>query len=106
MSELRYLAIWQFQVKNDCVADFERIYGPNGLWAQLFRQSSEYLGTELVRDLDRSGKYLTIDRWTSREALQKFKRQFAVEYAALDKTCDQLTASEDLVGDFESIKNE
>ena len=102
MSEPHYLAIWEFRVKADCVADFERIYGRDGLWAQLFRQSSEYLGTELVRDLEGAGRYLTIDRWTSREALQRFKQVYAAEYAELDKACENLTETEASLGNFES----
>lgn len=102
MPEPHYLAIWEFQVKAGCAADFERIYGSDGLWAQLFRRSSDYFGTELVRDLEDSGRYLTVDRWTSREALQRFKREYAAEYGALDKACEKLTEREILLGDFES----
>jgi hypothetical protein len=102
MTELHYLAIWEFQVKADCVAEFERLYGHEGLWEQLFRRSSEYLGTELVREVGRSGKYLTIDRWTSLEALPHFKQEYAAEYAALDKRCEKLTETEAPLGNFES----
>ena len=102
MTESHYLAVWEFHVRAECVSDFETIYGPGGLWIQLFRRSSLYLGTELVRDLERAGRYLTIDRWTSREALRHFKQQFVAEYAALDQACERLTESETLVGDFES----
>src|ERR1700690_3457516 len=106
MTDSHYLAVWEFHVRAECVSDFETIYGPDGLWAQLFRRSTLYLGTELVRDLERAGRYLTIDRWASREALRQFKLQFAAEYAALDQTCERLTESEALVGDLESIRNE
>jgi hypothetical protein len=101
VTEQHYLAIWEFQVRAECVPEFEKIYGPDGQWAQLFRRSPLYFGTELVRDLERAGRYLTIDRWISREALRQFKRQFAADYAALDETCERLTESETQVGDFE-----
>ena len=102
MSDRHYLAVWEFQVKAECVGEFESVYGRDGLWAQLFRRSSDYLGTELVRDLERAGRYLTIDRWSSREALREFKLRFAGEYAALDETCERLTEAEKLLGEFES----
>jgi hypothetical protein len=101
-----WVAVWEFQVKLESFAEFERIYGPDGLWSKLFRQSSAYLGTELLRDTERTGRYLTIDRWISPEALHQFKQQHAEEYAALDKTCERLTASEAIVGKFESITAE
>ena len=102
MSETLYFAIWEFRVKPESVAEFEHVYGPDGLWSQLFRRSSAYRGTELLRDADRSGRYLTIDRWVSREALRQSKQQYAEEYAALDKTCERMTESEAMLGDFES----
>jgi len=101
MTEPHYLAIWEFHVKTECASEFERVYGSHGPWAQLFRRSPEYLGTELVRDLSRAGRYLTMDRWTSHEALGHFKRQFAEEYAALDKECERMTQAEAMIGDFE-----
>jgi len=101
-----YLAVWEFQVRAECVAEFEKIYGPDGQWAKLFRRSPMYLGTELVRDLERAGRYVTIDRWISREALRQFKQQFAADYAALDETCERLTELEARVGDFETSSPE
>ena len=82
---------------------FEETYGPNGAWGQLFRQSPDYLGTELIRDLDHLGRYLTLDHWTSRESLHRFKQAHQSAYAALDKQCESLTEKETFLGDFESV---
>ena len=98
-----YIALWEFQVKPDSIPAFEETYGPDGAWAQLFRQSPDYLGTELVRDLDHPGRYLTLDHWTSREALHRFKQDHQSAYSALDKQCESLTEKEVFLGDFESI---
>ena len=57
--------VWEFLISKESRLEFESIYGPGGPWAELFRQSPNYLGTELLRDLSRPGRYLTIDRWTS-----------------------------------------
>jgi heme-degrading monooxygenase HmoA len=103
MRALRFTAVWEFQVKPEAIAVFESIYGPAGAWAQLFRQSPDYRGTELIRDLDRPGRYLTLDHWTSREALQGFKQVNHAEYAALDKQCQSLTEREGSLGDFGSV---
>jgi heme-degrading monooxygenase HmoA len=102
MSEPLYLAVWEFQVRPESREEFELNYGPDGLWSKLFRHSAAYLGSELLRDVARAGRYLTIDRWTSREAFRQFKRQYAAEYAALDKGFERLTESEAFIGDFES----
>jgi quinol monooxygenase YgiN len=103
MNGVRFTAVWEFQVKPEAVSAFESIYGPDGAWAQLFRQSPDYRGTELVRDLDRLGRYLTLDHWTSREALRRLKQDLHAEYAALDQQCESLTEREVLLGNFESL---
>lgn len=102
MCAANFTAIWEFHVKPETRSEFERIYGPDGDWAQLFRRSPDYRGTILLCDRDHH-KYVTLDRWNSREALQQFKRQYQVDYAALDKKCENLTEKETFIGDFESV---
>ena len=45
-----FVVVWRFEIAEEKVAAFESAYGPEGNWAQLFRKSPEYLGTELLRD--------------------------------------------------------
>jgi quinol monooxygenase YgiN len=104
MPVVHFTAIWEFQVKPEAMSAFEEIYGPDGAWVQLFRQSPDYRGTELIRDLDRPGRYLTLDYWTSREALRRLKQDLHFEYAVLDKQCESLTEREVFVGDFERVE--
>jgi quinol monooxygenase YgiN len=98
-----FVALWEFQVKPDSISAFEKVYGPNGAWAQLFRQSPDYLGAELIRDLDHPGRYATLDRWTSREALHEFKQAHRSAYQQLDQQCESLTEREDFLGDFNDV---
>jgi heme-degrading monooxygenase HmoA len=96
-----YLTIWEFEIKPESRGQFEEIYGPDGAWARLFRQSPDYLGTKLTCDLTRPRRYLTLDYWTSREAFHKFKRVHAAEYETLDRQCESLTEHEAMIGEFE-----
>ena len=52
--------------------EFERVYGPNGEWAEFFRRGKGYIGTELLRDVEVPGRYLVIDRWESAESYNAF----------------------------------
>jgi heme-degrading monooxygenase HmoA len=52
--------------------EFERVYGPEGEWAQFFRGGRGYVGTELLRDVELPGRYLVVDRWETREAYNDF----------------------------------
>jgi heme-degrading monooxygenase HmoA len=60
--------------------DFARAYGPDGDWAQFFRQGTGFIGTELLRDVDEPDRYLVIDRWKSADAYNAFLAEFGDEY--------------------------
>ena len=95
-----FVVVWQFEIAEEKVSAFEAAYGPDGAWAQLFRRSADYKGTELLRDAYVPGGYLTIDRWTSEEAFRAFRKDHDREYEALDRECDALTAKETRVGAY------
>jgi heme-degrading monooxygenase HmoA len=95
-----FVVVWQFEIAEDKVAAFETAYGPEGAWAQLFRHSADYQGTELLRDAYIPGGYLTIDRWQSEEAFRAFRKTHDADYETLDRECDHLTAKESRVGAY------
>ena len=95
-----FVVVWQFEIAEDKIAAFEAAYGPEGPWAQLFRSSSEYQGTELLRDAYVPGNYLTIDRWASEQAFRDFRRTHDTEYEAVDRSCDALVSRETRIGAF------
>lgn len=97
-----YLVIWEFQVKPEAKLAFEQAYGPEGDWARLFSQSADYRGTQLLRDTNCPGRYLTLDRWTSRAAFHQFKQAHQADYDTFDQRCEALTDHESLIGEFES----
>lgn len=97
---MTYVLLWEFEVRPKAAAEFERLYGPDGAWASLFREAPEYLGTELLRDEDHAARYLTIDRWRSRQAYDAFRSAYAGRYRALDEECEHLTTAERSLGAF------
>ena len=98
-----FVIVWEFYVTATKRRRFERIYGPDGVWAQFFRRAPEYHGTELIRDSSMPGRYLTLDHWTSRGAYEKFKRACAADYKAIDRKCEALTQKEVEIGRFERL---
>jgi heme-degrading monooxygenase HmoA len=95
-----FVVIWQFEIAEDQIAAFEAAYGPEGSWAQLFRSSASYMGTELLRDAYIPGGYVTIDRWASEEDFRAFRKGHDQEYEVLDRACDALTRRETRIGAF------
>jgi heme-degrading monooxygenase HmoA len=96
-----YVIVWEFEARAGSEPEFERVYGPRGAWAEFFARGRGYAGTELLRDLESPGRYLTIDRWRSRGDFETFHDANRAEYAAIDRRCEGLTRREALLGRFE-----
>jgi heme-degrading monooxygenase HmoA len=96
-----YEILWEYEVRPEQVAAFERLYGADGEWARLFRQADGYVETLLFRDTDRPTRYLTVDRWQSRAAFDACVDAASSAYAALDRQGDALTVREHRLGAFD-----
>lgn len=89
-----FVTLWEFEVKSGCEVLFEKVYGPEGRWVQLFRRDASYRGTRLLREVGRERIYLTLDQWETREAYEAFREKHAAGYAEIDKYCEGLTLRE------------
>ncbi len=98
-----HVLVWQFRVRAGREADFEADYGPRGAWAALFARADGYLGTELLRDTAVARRYVTIDRWASADAFERFRREHGADYARLDAQCDAWTEEETALGAFAAL---
>ena len=98
-----YLVIWEFEAAADRESDFVAAYGPQGDWAQLFRQGVGYVRTELNRDLHTPRTYVVFDYWQSESHYEQFKVDFALPYRELDLKCEALTSRETHIGTFEVL---
>jgi heme-degrading monooxygenase HmoA len=61
-------------------AEFERVYGTDGEWAEFFRSGRGYIGTELLQDVEAPNRYLVLDRWESADAYNAFVAEHREEY--------------------------
>ena len=93
-----FIILWEYVVAEGREVEFEKIYGSNGDWAQLFKLGRGYLGTDLLRDLDHPRRYITIDRWDSSEDFDSFQENYDTEYESLDARCNSLTEYEARLG--------
>ena len=95
-----FVVVWEFLVRTRKRSEFERIYGPEGTWAKLFRSGKGYIRTELIRDVATPSRYLRLDFWMSRKAYTRFKTENRRKYHAIDEGCASLTEAEVLIGEF------
>jgi hypothetical protein len=72
---------------------------PTATGARFFAAGEGYLGTEL---LWADGRYLLIDRWSTRAAYEAFLAAHADEYARRNEAAKRLWADERDLGRFES----
>lgn len=92
-----------FNVLPNQIETFESTYGPEGPWVRLFRHVPSYKRTKLIADLTQSGRYITIDEWTSHAAFLEFRRDHADAFAALDAACAPLLIGEAFFGAFRVV---
>jgi len=101
-----FVYIWLYDVREGSELDFETLYGPDGGWAQLFRKSAQYLGTDLLRDRSKKSRYVTVDRWSSEASHREFVSAHREEFAELDRKGERLTTKETGIGDFDVVRSE
>ena len=95
--------IWEFRVKPQHVAEFQRDYSCRGPWSVLFGSSPAYHGTKLLHDREDPLRFLTIDAWDDFAGYQSFRAEHAEQYRELDRSFEKLTESERFVGIFEVL---
>jgi heme-degrading monooxygenase HmoA len=115
--------VFSYEVED--AAEFERVYGTDGEWAEFFRQGRGYIGTELLRDVEawagsvageaddarpedraplaRAGRYLVLDRWESADAYNAFVAAHREEYMERVDATRFLYDSELRFGTFETL---
>ena len=98
-----FAILWEFVPASGKEREFEHAYGPKGLWAEFFAEADGFLGTELLREADGEGPYLTMDRWRSPEDYDAFVSINKDAYAELDEECQVLTTREFHRGSFEFV---
>jgi hypothetical protein len=98
--ETTYIVVWEFQVKEECQAEFLAAYGPDGEWARLFSRSPEFLGVELLGSVGHPTRFFTLDHWTSASGLEAFLANNATAYDVLDRQFTDLTVWERRIGGF------
>jgi len=58
-----FVIVYEYEVEPPRVAEFERTYAGDGVWAELFSRAGGYRGTELLRSVAGEHRYVVIDRW-------------------------------------------
>jgi len=98
-----YGVFWRFRVRPERALEFERIYGAQGDWAQLFSRHPGFIRTDLWRDPNLIGTYFTADYWRTPYDYDALLREHVGDYARLDQECEPLCLSEEKLGAYELV---
>jgi heme-degrading monooxygenase HmoA len=98
---MTHVRIWRFQPAAGHERDFAAAYSGDGIWAKLFEQAQGFVSTSLLAPEEPGGPWLTVDRWQSRAAFDRFQQVHGEAYRALDVELEPLTVDELFIGTFE-----
>jgi heme-degrading monooxygenase HmoA len=88
------IRVWEYDVPDAAAVEFERVYGAQGAWAQLFSSSDGFEGTELFASVSNPGRYVTVDRFRDQDSWRRFQVEHRDAYLALDADSERLTLAE------------
>jgi len=100
---MAFAYIWEYRVDLAHERAFVDAYGENGDWVRLFARAPGYIGTQLLRDAGDPTRFVTIDRWRSREDRDSYRLSVATEFDELDRRCETFTQDERFLGDFNQV---
>ena len=80
-------------------ADFEAVFGPDGIWRELLRRSKGYTRTEAWCESSSERRYRVRDFWKSHREFELFREQFAVEVERFQS----LLIREEIISKFEVV---
>jgi quinol monooxygenase YgiN len=89
--------MWRFDVKEGREKEFERLYGADGEWTALNRQTRSYLGSSFLRDQNEPFRYLLVEYWSE---MLVYEQHRASRLAGIE-TFEQLRA--ELVNTVEPV---
>jgi hypothetical protein len=93
-----FSVVWRYTIFPETIQAFEREYGPEGAWAELFGRSRDYRGSVLLRSTEPPLTYLLIDTWSDRASYEAFLAVHRAEYDALSARCARLYRAEERIG--------
>jgi len=95
--------MWQFDVKDGREKDFEKLYGVDGDWTALNRQTRSYLGTSFLRDLNQSSRYLVIEYWSEMIVYEQHRASRLAIIESIEKRRAELIDTAEPLGIYTAL---
>jgi hypothetical protein len=98
----------KFWVNEGRKAEFEEVFGPDGVWREFLSRSSGYAGSELRCESPDQRQFRLKDFWKSHLEFESFRDKFAADYEQLTQrvALDRIVERQELVGMYYTDENE
>ena len=94
---------WQFDVKNGRETEFEQLYGVDGEWTVMNRQSRSYLGTSFLHDQNMLSRYIVIEYWSEMIVYERHQASRSAMVDALKARSRTLVETVEPLGIFTAL---
>ena len=95
--------MWQYDVKPGCEHEFESLFGADGEWATISRQTRSYLGSSFLRDQNRPLRYVLIEYWSEMVVSEQHRIYQTDKLAVLEHRRSRLVDAVEPVGIFTAL---
>jgi quinol monooxygenase YgiN len=95
--------VWQFEVKPGREKEFETMYGVDGDWTALNRQTRSYLGSSFMRDQSRSSRYLLVEYWSEMIVYEQHRASRLAMIEAIERQRADLIEAVEPFGIFSAL---
>ena len=95
--------MWQFDVKNGRETEFEQLYGVDGEWTAINRQSRSFLGSSFLHDQNRLSRYIVIEYWSEMIVYEQHRVSRSAKIESLKDRSGALVDSVEPLGIFTAL---
>jgi quinol monooxygenase YgiN len=95
--------VWQFDVKRGHENEFEQLYGADGEWTQVNRQTRSYLGSSFLRDQSRTSRYVVVEYWSEMLVYEQHRAYRSDMIDSLEQRREALIDSVEPLGVFSAL---
>ena len=95
--------MWQFDVVKGREKEFEELYGVDGDWTALNRQTRSYLGSSFLHDQNQSSRYLLIEYWSEMIIYEQHRASRSATIDAIEARRAELVAAFEPLGIFTAL---
>jgi hypothetical protein len=94
---------WQFEVKNGREAEFEELYGADGEWTAMNRQTRSYLGSSFLRDQNRGSRDSVIEYGSEMLVYEQHRTYKSTAITSLEQRSAALVDTVEPMGIFTAL---